>query len=156
MDRSISGGCLLLVGLFLMTLLLVTPSKEGFLFNFVMSVFVSSPFMLIGGWLLRRHFKAKGEAAKAAQAAREKEILLLAERNGGSLTVSHVVTHTSLDAEQAEMVLQQLVAHGCASIRSSETGMQVLYEFSEFLHSNPLEQQKASEQNGTPRSRLIE
>lgn len=155
MDRSISGGCLLLVGIFLLTLLLVTPSKEGFLFNFVMSVFVSSPFMLIGGWLLRRHFKAKGEAAKAAQAAREKEILILAERNGGNLTISHVVTHTSMDAEQAETVLQQLVAHGCASIRSSETGMQVLYEFSEFLQTNS-QQQKESDQNGIPRSRLIE
>lgn len=156
MDRSITGGCLLFVGFFLLIAFLATPGKESFLFNLALSLLLSGPPMLLGSWLLRNFFKAKREAEKAAETAREKEVLLLAERKGGSLSVSQVVAETTLDAAQAERTLQQLVAHGCANIRASETGLQVVYEFYDLLSPREKEPHKESAPNSAFPERLKE
>jgi len=140
MDRSVVGGCLLFVGVFLLIALLATPAKEGFVFNLAMSLLVSGPPILLGSWLIRNFLKAKRETKAALEATQEKEVLLLAERKGGMLTVSQVVAETSLDATHAEVVLQQLAAHGCATIRTSDSGLQVVYEFFDMLPKDQPEQ----------------
>lgn len=156
MDRSITGGCLVFVGFFLFIAFMATPGKESLLFNFAMSVLLSGPPMLLGGWLLRNYFKSKAEAKKTAETAHEKEVLLLAGRKGGSLSVSQVVAETTLDAAQAETTLQQLVAHGCANVRASESGLQVVYDFYDFLSPGEKEPHKESAPSSAFPDRLKE
>ena len=65
--------------------------------------------------------KLKGDKA-------EKEILKLAERAGGVLSVAQVTTYTSLTSSEAEAMLNRMQEKGLAEIKISDRGI-MFYEF---------------------------
>jgi hypothetical protein len=81
-----------------------------------------------GVWLLRR----PGEQAltlDAANRAWESELLRLAARRDGSLSVAEVVAHADLDAAQTEQRLDEMCKRGLCELRVTEEGV-VVYRFS--------------------------
>jgi hypothetical protein len=56
------------------------------------------------------------------------EIVRLAARNAGKLTVVEIVAELALDSESAEAVLQRLVEQGVADIEITESGV-LVYTF---------------------------
>lgn len=89
-----------------------------------------------GATLIVSHFRNKkreeGEQQKLRLAAREKEVLLLARRLDGRLTMAQIVTETSMDAAGAEETMNELVVKGMASLRTNEEG-QMFYEFFDMV-----------------------
>lgn len=84
----------------------------------------------VGVALLRgRVDRALGEGATEAWGS---ELLRLAERRGGSLTVAEVVAHVDLSPEAAEHHLDRLCLQGVAEHRVSESGVMV-YRFAGLL-----------------------
>lgn len=89
-----------------------------------------------GAILIVSHFRgakrAEVEQQKLRLAAREKEVLLLARRYEGRLTMAEIVTDTSMDAAGAEETMNELVVKGMTNLRTNEAG-QAYYEFFETL-----------------------
>ena len=85
-----------------------------------------------GGALLRSHFRAKGDFARQREQLRlqtyESEILQLAQRKGGKLTVVEVAAETGLDAPTADAALQSLAQQGVADIEVTDSGV-LVYAF---------------------------
>ncbi len=76
--------------------------------------------------------RGRGELALQAERAWEGELLRLAERRGGSLTLAEVVAHADLSRKEAEQRLDRLCQQGIAEYRVSESGVMV-YRFAGFL-----------------------
>jgi hypothetical protein len=85
-----------------------------------------------GGALLRSHFRQKGSFTRQREQLRlqtyESEILLLAQRKGGKLTVVEVAAETGLDAPTADAALQSLAQQGVADIEVTDSGV-LVYAF---------------------------
>ncbi|MCS6808152.1 MAG: hypothetical protein RML40_05750 [Bacteroidota bacterium] len=79
---------------------------------------------VVGIMLWRRAVKVKRYLADREQ---EHQIIHLAQRMGRKLTVSDVVLHTSLSAEQAEQTLRDMVVKGWAKLEISDSGVPVYY-----------------------------
>jgi hypothetical protein len=80
------------------------------------------------GWRCLRTDVDKSALALQAEHAWRSEILRLAERRGGGLTVAEVVAHADLDAGRAERVLDDLARRGLAEHRVTDDG-EVFYRF---------------------------
>lgn len=63
-----------------------------------------------------------------ARTAWDAELMRLAERRSGSLTVAEVVAHADLDAERAEQCLDDLCKRGIAEHRVTDGG-EIVYRF---------------------------
>lgn len=82
-----------------------------------------------GLWLLR----SRGASLRALQSANqawESELLRLAARRDGSLSVAEVVAHADLDAAQAEKHLDDMCKRGLCELRVTEEGV-VVYRFAQ-------------------------
>ena len=86
----------------------------------------------IGAGLSMLRGRSRGELALQAERAWEGELLRLAERKGGSLTLAEVVAHADLSRKEAEQRLDRLCQQGIAEYRISEGGVMV-YRFAGFL-----------------------
>ena len=80
-----------------------------------------------GVWFLQRP-GAQVRALQAANQAWESELLRLAARRDGSLSVAEVVAHADLDAVQAEHRLDEMCKRGLCELRVTEEGV-VVYRF---------------------------
>ncbi|MDH5676550.1 MAG: hypothetical protein OEZ06_30810 [Myxococcales bacterium] len=67
-----------------------------------------------------------------AERAWQSELLRLAERRGGSLTVAEVIAHADLPRDEAERRLDDLCKQGLAETRVSDGGVMV-YRVEELL-----------------------
>jgi hypothetical protein len=85
-----------------------------------------------GAGLLRSHFREKSHFSAQREQLRlqtyEAEILQLAERKGGKLTVVEVAAATGLDAPTAEAALRSLAIQGVAEVEVTDSGM-LVYAF---------------------------
>lgn len=81
----------------------------------------------VGWWLLRSPAN-EAKALLAAERAWESELLRLAERRAGSLSVAEVVTYADLDAVDAERRLDALCRRGLCEVRVTDDGV-VVYRF---------------------------
>jgi hypothetical protein len=85
-----------------------------------------------GGALLWLHFRDRFGFRRRREDLREQtyqsEVLKLAERKGGKLTVVEVVSEAALDAGTAERLLQSLMQQGIADIEVTESGV-LVYAF---------------------------
>jgi hypothetical protein len=75
--------------------------------------------------------------SERANQAWDAELIRLAERRGGSLTVAETMAHVDLSHSEAERHLERLCVHGVAEHRVSEEGV-IVYRFQPLLS----EQQK--------------
>jgi hypothetical protein len=131
MGKLIGGGGLIALALFMLL---------GFFNAEPMSTAVATLTFFIavvlpaasGGALLRSHFRAKGNFVRQREQLRlqtyESEILLLAQRKGGKLTVVEVAAETGLDAPTADAALQSLAQQGVADIEVTDSGV-LVYAF---------------------------
>ncbi len=85
-----------------------------------------------GGALLRSHFRGKSHFSRQREQLRlqtyESEILQLAQRKGGKLTVVEVAAETGLDAPTADAALRALAIQGVAEVEVTDSGM-LVYAF---------------------------
>jgi hypothetical protein len=90
--------------------------------------------LLIGVALVGSHFRHRTararEAAAEAQVAREREVVALAQRSGGRLSMTDVVSGTSLGITEAEALLEDLARNGYVDIQVTDDGV-VEYAFFE-------------------------
>lgn len=71
--------------------------------------------------------KAKQKKIRKQQ-KRESELIHLAEKKGGRLSVSEVVASTNIDAQTAEEMLDEMTRRGTVDMQISESGV-IVYEF---------------------------
>ncbi len=74
-----------------------------------------------------------GRKALLRQRTLEAELLKLAERKGGKLTVVEVVSETAVDAESAKEALESLAVQGFAQVELTDSGV-IVYAFYDIQH----------------------
>lgn len=134
--RQVGGYLAVAVGIFMglgVLLNLGAHPAGALLLSFVL--FSAAP-VGAGVWLLRRP-REKQLALQAANQAWESELLRLAARRDGSLSVAEVVAHADLGPVEAEQRLDQLCKRGLCELRVTEDGV-VVYRFG----ATPSAQQK--------------
>jgi hypothetical protein len=109
-------------------LLNVGGPHSGGVLLFSFAVFSVAP--ACGGWWLLREAVGRAKALLAADRAWDSELLRLAERRAGSLSVAEVVTYADLDAAEAERRLDALCRRGLCELRVTNDGV-VVYRFAD-------------------------
>lgn len=126
--RSVGGYLLGAVGCFMGVGVLLNSggphSAAALLLAF--AVFALAP-LGAGAWLLKG-FGARREARRVAECAWDSELLRLAARRDGSLSVAEVVAHADLAPAQAEQRLDALHRRGLCELRVTEEGV-LVYRF---------------------------
>ena len=136
MKRIVGGSVLIFIGLFMLMGFLVSTKESSFAADaMMMLLFVLAP--IVGGLvMLRSHFtsqqKVLKEQKKALQGAREKEVILLARAKGGILTIPEIIAESSLNSDEAEEVMKELVVKRYADMKMTDTGV-IIYEFYEII-----------------------
>jgi hypothetical protein len=136
MKKLIGGGLLIFFGLFMLLGFFASTSPATFIVN-VMTLFlmVLAP-IAVGSLLIRSHFlsnkKTAEESRKAILASREKEVLRLAKQKGGELTVPEIVSETSMNTEEADEIMRELVVKRYVDMKITNQGT-VIYEFFELV-----------------------
>lgn len=84
---------------------------------------------IAGGVMLYRHAKGVrmvgGGTDQLRRQTHESEILKLAQRRGGKLTVVEVVADTSMSVPDAEQALASLVERGVGDVEVTDSGLMV-------------------------------
>ena len=132
MGRLLGGGALVFLALFMLLGFLSTSRPLSFpAAALTLLVAVGLPGAT-GGALLWLHFRDKLGFRHRRELLRDQthqsEVLKLAERKGGKLTVVEVVAEAALDAGTAERLLQELVTQGIADIEVTDSGV-LVYAF---------------------------
>jgi hypothetical protein len=136
MKRIVGGSVLIFIGLFMLMGFFASTKESTFATDLMMILlFVVAP--IAGGlFMLRSHFtsqqKISREQKKALQSAREKEVILLAREKGGTLTIAEIIAESSLNPDEAEEVMNELVLKRYADMKTTDSGVMV-YEFYEIL-----------------------
>lgn len=91
-----------------------------------LATFGALPLMIGGAiaafsWKKQKEWKEKKEREEEKRL--EKVIVSIAQKKGGSVTVSDLVSQTDLGMEEAETVLNRLVTKGYADIRVTDDGV---------------------------------
>lgn len=81
---------------------------------------------VLGGFLLCR--KMKRNSQERIYEARERQILQLAAKNEGRITVADVAMHMDISTRDARIILEKCHLNGLADISATEAG-NVLYRF---------------------------
>ncbi|HEY7162583.1 MAG TPA: hypothetical protein VH815_15075 [Acidobacteriota bacterium] len=136
MKWMIGGSALIFIGLFMLLGFFVSTKESSVAVNAIMLLlFVVAP--IVGGiFMIRSHFidkqKESKEQKKALQNAREKEVILLAQAKGGTLTIAEIIAESSLNPDEAEEVMNELVVKRYADMKTTDTGV-MIYEFYEII-----------------------
>lgn len=130
--RILGGVAMILLALFMLLGFFNVPRPLSFpVAALTLLIAVGLPGA-VGGVLLWSHFREKLGFQRRRELLREQtyqaEILKLAERRGGKLTVVEVVGEAALDTGTAERVLHGLVTEGIADIEVTDSGV-LVYAF---------------------------
>jgi len=134
MKRVIAGGMLIFGGLFMLAGFFASTKPSPLITDITLLVlFVLTP-IVSGAMLIRSHFTGKKKMEEASrktlQAAREKEILKLAKKKNGSLTIPEIVSETSMNSEEADEIMREFVVKQYVDMKITNEGT-VIYEFFE-------------------------
>ena len=131
MWKLISGFVCLAAGLF-MTLGFAASDKPMTLPVAVIAFSVAVVIPTATGFgLLRSYHRERNGVARHGAHERETEVLRLAGRRGGKLTVVEVVQETDLEASDAEALLQKLAEQGLAELEMTDSGL-LVYHFADI------------------------
>lgn len=136
MKRIVGGSVLIFVGLFMLLGFFTSTKDSSFATDAIMLLlFVLAP--IVGGiFMIRNHFvsqqKVSKEQKKALQSAREKEVILLAQAKGGILTIPEIIAESSLNSDEAEEVMKEMVVKGYVDMNTTDAGV-IVYEFYEII-----------------------
>lgn len=141
MGKLISGCGLICLALFMMLgFSKASPQVSPIMSLLTLLLTVGLP-AVGGAALLRSYTKQRREQhdtlsdrkALLRQRTLEAELLKLAERKGGKLTVVEVVSETAVDADAAKQALESLAAQGFAQIELTDSGV-IVYAFYDIQH----------------------
>ena len=126
MGKLIGGSVLVLLSLFMLMGVFNTSRDMSFVTAaLTLLILVLAPG-IGGAALIYAHLRARASAAQELkqlrQQAEEAEVLRLARRKGGKLTVVDVVADTSLGTEAARDALMSLVVKDLANFDQSGSG----------------------------------
>jgi hypothetical protein len=100
----------------------------------------------IGAALIGAHFRGKGRLANRKQALKqqtvEAELLLLAGKRGGKLTIVEAVAELALTPEDAKEALDALARRGLADFEVTESGV-IVYAFHDLQRISEKNQSKS-------------
>ncbi len=137
MKKITIGILLIILSLFMLMGFFNADLEAGAFVKFLtFSITIILP--LAGGCsLIYSHYSEKKrlKAGKESLAAKtlEAEILKLAERKDGKLTVVEVMTELSVDNDTAKDVLESLASQSLAEVELTESGI-IVYSFYEVKH----------------------
>ena len=98
--------------------------------------------LFLAMWLLRRVPSAGSRAERKRTSPRkmpiQDQVIRLAYRQDGLLTVTDVVAETGLSFKKAEEALNAMVDHARVNMRIDESGI-IVYEFTEILAKNRID-----------------
>ena len=142
MKKLVGGGLLIFFGLFMLLGFFASTRSSPFLVDFMMLFLMVLAPIATGGLLIRNHFlsqrKVEQESRKSILASREKEVLRLAKNKGGTLTIPEIVSETSMNTEEADEIMRELVVRQYVDMRITDQGS-VVYEFHELRRERPEE-----------------
>lgn len=132
--------CFIIGGLMLIGFFVNLEEKKGLTKADVAGVIFFGVLPLIAGIaLLRSNYQNQKRAREARERAlkeeKEGEIIRLAQRKKGKLTVTEVAAGTSLTLEEAEKILQEMVSRGYVGLKVTNSGI-LVYEFYEITHGD--------------------
>jgi len=135
MKKVIGGGALIFAGLFMLAGFFASTKPSTFATDLILILlFVLTP-IVTGAMLIRSNYlenkKKEQESRKSIFAAREKEILKLAKKKDGELTIPEIVAETSMNAEEADEIMREFVVKQYVDMKITNEGI-VVYEFMEF------------------------
>jgi hypothetical protein len=140
MKKFASGGLLIVFGLFMLLLFLSGTGPSTFLVGVATFLLMVLAPIAAGTFMIRSHFQAKKKSAEESRkkllAAREKEVLMLAGRKNGILTIPEIVAETSMNADEANEIMREMVVKLYADMKITNDG-EVIYNFSQLRRQKP-------------------
>lgn len=140
MKKLIGGGLLIFFGLFMLLGFFASTSPATLIVNTMTLLLMVLAPIAVGSLLIRSHFLSKKknaeETRKTILASREKEVLRLAKQKGGELTVPEIVSETSMNTEEADEIMRELVVKRYVDMKITNQGT-VIYEFFELVKDKP-------------------
>ena len=132
MGKIVGGAALLFLSLF-MLLGFFNASKEMPFLASALTFLILVIFPGVAGTLLiYSRYKAKGASKRQLERLRQQtqqaEILRVAEKRGGAVTIAAVVADTAMDADTVKETLMALVTQGFANFDLTESG-DIVYSF---------------------------
>jgi hypothetical protein len=146
MIKSIIGGILVAIGGIILAGFFLNAADAAFAINagdIVAALLLGVGPMVGGGLLIRSHMKRKQQALSAQKkdeyARREKEIIKLAQKKAGRLSIPDIVAETSLNSDEADRIMQELTTKGYVDMQVTDSGV-IVYEFYEIAHRKSLDE----------------
>jgi len=136
MKRVIGGGILIFAGLFMLagffasTKPTTLPTDIVLILLFVLAPVVTGAMLIRSNYVLNK--KKELESRRNIFASREKEILKLAKKKDGELTIPEIVAETSMNADEADEIMREFVVKQYVDMKITNEGT-VVYEFFEFI-----------------------
>jgi multisubunit Na+/H+ antiporter MnhG subunit len=135
MKKTVTGGILMFFGLFMLAGFLLSKKPTNFLADSILLLLFALAPVACGVLLIRSNYatkkKKERETRVRALAEREKEVLNLARQRNGMVTVPDIVAETSMNTDEADELMRELVLKRCADMKLTEQGT-VIYEFLEL------------------------
>ena len=137
MGRLLGGFTLLAVALFMVVGFLRADVNPAALRTMV-ALLIGAGLPAVGGsWLLARHFGAGRRIGRRRDELRrdtlEAEILKMAARHGGRITVVEVAGELAVPTGTAEELLNELMRRELAEIEITDSGL-LVYAFHDLRH----------------------
>ena len=126
--RRVGGGVLVVVGVFIGVGVLLNVGEAEGAGAVVVALLVFGVVPIVVGWRLLKGPRAGAARALAAGRAWDSELLRLAARRDGCLSVAEVVAHADLGAAEAEQRLDELSRRGLCEVRVTDAGV-LVYRF---------------------------
>jgi hypothetical protein len=133
--KVIGGGILIFGGLFMLAGFFASTKPSTFatditlILLFVLAPIVGGAMLIRSNYLLNK--KREMETRKNIFASREKEILKLAKKKDGELTIPEIVAETSMNADEADEIMREFVVKQYVDMKVTNEGT-VVYEFFQF------------------------
>lgn len=139
MKKTTIGTALILLSLFMLLGFFNADLKGGIVIK-IASLIITFVLPLTGGsYLIYSHYQDKQKLQVNKNNLRLKtmaaEILKLADKKGGKLTVVEVMSDFALDKEQAKELLDSLAVEGLADVELTESGV-IVYSFYDISRLN--------------------
>jgi hypothetical protein len=146
MKKLIGGGICIFIGSFMFLGFAANLSGSGFAIEFVdivvLLLFVLAP-IAVGGFMIRSHLTDKQSTLQqkltSLQKRREKQILQLALKKDGRLTIPEIAANTSMSTTEAEEFMRDMTAKGYVDMQVTDSGV-IMYEFYEIIHRESLDE----------------
>jgi len=141
MGKIIGGSVLLFLSLFMLLGFFNASSDMPFLARALTFLILVIFPGIAGSLLLFRHFQAKGASQRSVDRLRrltqQAEVLRVAEKRGGAVTIAAVVADTAMDADTVKDTLMALVTQGFADFDMTDSG-EIVYSFYDM--SRPIDE----------------